>query len=158
MDQSDIKFLNKVINAYGKALEERSLSIGLETKLPFPKDVIRFAIYQVLHIQDLDINFRQDLEAGYIELESFLPAEEYEILEPFYAALTDEGKITTGGESKVKQDWEKAVQAMDNAIKATDAQLLKEIQDRMRARMGQRLKEIEALGSIRGLPAIEEKS
>lgn len=160
MNQWSVDFLEKVINDYGKALVERSLSgctsIGLETELPFPKDVIRLAIAQILLTQDIDEEFRKNLEFGYIELESFLPAKEYEILKPFYTATSYAEKTTRSGESKVKEDWVKADQIIENTAKATDGKLFSEIQERMRTRFDQRTREIETLRSIRGLPSIEE--
>jgi len=160
MNQWSIDFLEKVINDYGKALVERSLSgctnIRLETELPFPKDVIRLAIAQILLTQDIDEESRKNLEFGYIELESFLPAKEYEILKPFYTATSDAEKITKGGENKAKEDWRKADKIIENAVKATGGKLFSEILERMRTRFDQRTREIEALRSIRGLPSIEE--
>jgi hypothetical protein len=141
-------FLEKVINAYGKAITKRSLTYGLETELPFPKDVIRLAIAQILLTQDIDEEFRGELEFGYLDLEYFLPAKEYEIMKPYCVALSSTEKLVDSGK---KEDLEKA----DQMFRETINEQVREIAKRIDERTQQRTRELEALRSIRGSPSVE---
>jgi hypothetical protein len=71
---------DQVIRAYGKVLEQSAHQgrfYMCESDLPFPKDVIRQALESAL-TENLNKKLRSHLEVGFIELERFLPQQEFE--------------------------------------------------------------------------------
>ena len=72
----------KTIASYQKLLEKWRSPIGSESVLPLPKNLIAAAIYQEL--MDYPTHDRRsEFEIAYVQLESFIPDEEYRILTEF---------------------------------------------------------------------------
>ncbi|MEN6440063.1 MAG: hypothetical protein ABFD97_15930 [Syntrophobacter sp.] len=74
----------EIISAYFKTLDRMKTSIGVESDLPFPKEIIRVAI-----LRELAENSGSDskgLEIGYVQLEAFISLAEYRVLEDFMSA------------------------------------------------------------------------
>lgn len=74
----DEKTRGTIIRAYGKILGARTFSCGKEGDLPFPKSLIRQALAQEILVGQHDQDFRNNLEAGFVELETFIPDTEFE--------------------------------------------------------------------------------
>jgi hypothetical protein len=79
-----------IIGSYGKILEDRKTSVGLETDLPFSKALIRIVILEDLFYQT-DLKLQDHLKVAFTDLESFLPNEEFEILNGFNKTLLNTG-------------------------------------------------------------------
>jgi len=80
----------QIIASFGPALEHRPALGGRETKLPYPKAVIRLALLQEILEEDLDDGTRNALEGAVILLETYVPdseAERFERLQEAYEAL-----------------------------------------------------------------------
>ncbi len=74
-----------IICAYLQVLEEMRGPIGVDSELPCPKEQIREAIFREL-ADDPEGDLRRWLEIAYVLLESFIPYEEYRVIEDFKAA------------------------------------------------------------------------
>lgn len=72
----------EIISAYGHLLEKCSSPVEREEDLPYPKKVIRSAIYEELR-ENPDSEFRSHLEIAFAQLESFLPQTDYRVIEDF---------------------------------------------------------------------------
>jgi len=79
-----------IISAYGQVLENRRLIVGREKDLPFPKDLIRQALAEEL-LENQEGTLRNALEVGFLELESFLPDQEFELMKAFYEIVRSYG-------------------------------------------------------------------
>jgi hypothetical protein len=66
-------------------LEEMRGPIGMDSELPCPKEQIREAIFCEL-ADDPGGDLQRWLEIAYVLLESFIPCEEYRVIEDFKAA------------------------------------------------------------------------
>ena len=67
-----------IIQAYGAILAARTYSCGKERDLPFPKNPIRQALAEEILVGKHDQDFRNSLEVGFVELETFIPDTEFE--------------------------------------------------------------------------------
>ena len=76
---------SRIICAYLQVLEEMRGPIGMDSELPCPKEQIREAIFREL-ADDPGGDLRRWLEIAYVLLESFIPCEEYRVIEDFKAA------------------------------------------------------------------------
>jgi hypothetical protein len=75
----------EIISGYSLVLEKCSSSVEKESDLPFPKNLIRKAIYEEL-TENPDGELRSHLEIAFVQLESFLPPEEYKVVQDFELA------------------------------------------------------------------------
>ncbi len=72
----------RIISAYLLVLEDIKGPIAADSELPFPKELIGQAILQEL-ADDPEGDLRRRLEIAYVRLESFIPYEEYRVIEDF---------------------------------------------------------------------------
>lgn len=71
----------EIIDSYLKVLDQMKTSIGVESDLPYRKEIIRLAIlWELVESTGSD---SQELEIGYVQLEAFISPAEYRILEDF---------------------------------------------------------------------------
>ena len=141
----DDKLRQNIIRAYGLVLERHySFTVGPESKLPFPKDLIRRAIVEAF-LEETDPDQRNTLEHGYIELEAFLPDEEFELVQACHTALFSLEPLE---KSSNPEDHERARQIVEQL----PSRRFKEIQENISKRMSERLKDLQALRRIVGLP------
>lgn len=78
----DSKRRREIIAEYGRILKKHSSCIERETDLPFPKDLIRQAIYEEL-LENPENELTSHLEIAFAQLEAFLPDHEYHIMQQF---------------------------------------------------------------------------
>ncbi len=71
-----------IIKAYLRVLERMSEPLAVESDLPFSKEEIRHAIFREL-TENPTSEWRQNLEIAFVQLESFIPYEEYRIVADF---------------------------------------------------------------------------
>jgi len=74
-----------VISSYEQLLERYATPMARETDLPYPKALIRRAIYEELR-ENPDSEIRSYLEIAFVQLECFLPPEEFNVVHDFKRA------------------------------------------------------------------------
>jgi len=75
----------RIICAYLQVLEDMGGPIGVDSELPCPKEQIGEAIFREL-ADDMEGDLRRRLEIAYVLLESFIPSEDYRVIEDFKTA------------------------------------------------------------------------
>jgi hypothetical protein len=127
----------KTIASYQELLEKWRAPVGPESVLPFPKNLIAAAIYQEL-VDNPTCDRRTDLEIAYVQLESFIPDEEYWILSEFknVGTLALE-QAATGEPDKIF--------AAVRLLKKAKGDSAVRIQERISQKMWGRLKQIRKL-------------
>jgi hypothetical protein len=71
-----------IVQAYLKVLENINRPIAVDDELPFPKEQIGQAILCEL-AEEPECDLRRRLEIAYVLLESFIPYEDYRVIEDF---------------------------------------------------------------------------
>ncbi len=74
--------MSRIISAYLLVLEDMKGPIAVDSELPYPKERIGQAILQEL-ADDPENDLRRQLEIAYVRLESFIPYDEYRVIEDF---------------------------------------------------------------------------
>jgi hypothetical protein len=87
----------RIVSAYLRVLEDMKGPIAVDTELPFPKELIGQAILQEL-ADDPESDLRRQLEIAYVQLESFIPYEEYRVIEDFKNASLRAQRIADMGD------------------------------------------------------------
>jgi len=88
---------SRIICAYLQVLEEMRGPIGMDSELPCPKEQIGEAIFHEL-ADDPEGDLRQQLEIAYVLLESFIPHEDYRVIEDFKNACRSAQQIARTGD------------------------------------------------------------
>jgi hypothetical protein len=129
----DQKQRREIIAAYGQTLEKCCKPVEREADLPFPKGMIRQAIFEEL-LENPATDIRAHLEVGYVRLESFIPSEEYQILQDFKSAgALAESKARAGNPESIV-----ASARVLKSVKGDEAMVIQEkISKQMRLRMEQ---------------------
>ena len=86
-----------IICAYLQVLEDMRGPIGVDSELPCPKEQIGEAIFREL-AGDLEGDLLRMLEIAYVLLESFIPSEEYKVIEDFKTASRFAQQIADTGD------------------------------------------------------------
>lgn len=85
----DNELIQEIIVSYSIVLQELlQVPYHLESELPFPKNSIRRAIASEL-LKEIIPSDRHILEEAYLQLESFLPPDEFEIVNAFTSLAFD---------------------------------------------------------------------
>ena len=129
----------KTIASYQELLEKWRAPAGPESVLPFPKGLIAAAIYQQL-MDNPTCDRQTDLEIAYVQLESFIPSEEYCILSEFQNVATLAQELAAKGEP----DY---IVAAARLLKKAKGDRAVRIQERISQKMQGRLKQITKLCS-----------
>jgi len=129
-----------VLTAYGKVLEACSSSFELESQLPFPKHLIREAIRAEL-TENPDSDLRSHLEIAYAQLEAFLPAEDFRIMQEFRAAGSLARRMSLRGDPG-------GIIASARILKFARGEKAVGIQEKISLRMRARLRQIQAIGVV----------
>jgi hypothetical protein len=87
----------RIISAYLLVLEDMKGPIAVDSELPCPKERIGQAILQEL-ADDPESDLRRQLEIAYVQLESFIPYEEYCVIEDFKNASLRAQRIADMGD------------------------------------------------------------
>lgn len=82
---STLEQRSRIICAYLEVLEDMRGPIGVDSELPCPKEQIGKAILREL-AEVPEGDSRRRLEIAYVQLESFIPCEEYWVIEDFKSA------------------------------------------------------------------------
>ncbi|MFZ2448581.1 MAG: hypothetical protein WAW37_19645 [Syntrophobacteraceae bacterium] len=129
----------EIVTAYLRVLNRMSGSIAVESDLPCSKRLIRLAIVQEL-VESPNTEMRSQLEIAYAQLESFVSREEYWVMADFRdASLHAEAMADTGDPTRIIDSVKIMRKARgDRAVT---------IQERISARMRQRLARIRELGA-----------
>jgi hypothetical protein len=111
----------EVISRYEQLLQKYSAPVAREADLPYPKKLIRRAIREELS-ENPDFEMRSYLEIAFVQLECFLPPEEFKVVHDFKRASALAQELAKSGDprdivasagilSKVKGD--KAVRILE---------------------------------------------
>lgn len=128
----------RVISTYGRVLEKCSSPIELETDLPFPKEMIRQAIREEL-MENPAGELRSHLEVAYVQLESFLPPEEYKVIQDFKEASSRAQEMARSGDPN-------DIIASARILRNAGGDKAVKIQERISEKMGKRLEQVRAFG------------
>jgi hypothetical protein len=83
----------EVISAFLEVLEKLSAPMGIESDLPHSKERIRLAIFQEL-VENPNSEFRDQLEIAYMQLEVFIPYDDYKTITDFKNASLKAQEMT----------------------------------------------------------------
>ncbi len=87
----------EIISAYLGKLEQMCSTVALESDLPYEKELIRLAIIEEL-LENPDTELRGHLEIAYVELESFIPYEDFRVLADFKTASLAVRQLADAGD------------------------------------------------------------
>lgn len=87
----------KILSAYRRVLRSCSSTVEKESLLPFPKETIRGAIWAEL-LENPCGEYRGDLEVAFVQLESFVPDEEFRVIEEFKRASSIAQELAKTGD------------------------------------------------------------
>jgi hypothetical protein len=99
VDLSSSCMRQQIITSYLNTLECLKSPIRSESELPFPKQDIQSAIVEELLLHP-DSDLRGHLEVAYAEIESFIPVEEYELLQRFKETCSHAEQLAERGAPK----------------------------------------------------------
>lgn len=127
-----------ILAAYEKILESHSTPLNRASALPFSKEAIREAIREEL-AENPENELRNHLEMAFVQLESFVPPDEYQLVEDFKQLSCAAQKMARSGDPKdVMESWKLVKQISgDQAVR-----IFENISEKMR----RRLKEIRSIG------------
>jgi hypothetical protein len=126
----------RIIRAYLQALKVMRGPIGMDCELPCPKEQIGEVIFCEL-ADDPEGDLQRRLEIAYVLLESFIPCEEYRVIEDFKAASSCAEQIAdTGDPNSILR----SVGIMRRANGENAVRLQEKIHERMSKRQLQVLK------------------
>ncbi len=91
----------EIISAYLGTLDRVGSAVALESDLPYEKDLIGLAILEEL-LESPDSELRSHLEIAYIQLESFIPYDDFKVLDDFKnASLVARQMADTGDPASI---------------------------------------------------------
>ncbi len=120
----------RIISAYLRVLEGMKGPIAVDCELPFPKERIGDAILQEL-ADDPESDLRRRLEIAYVQLESFIPYEEYRVIEDFKDASLRSQEIA---DMRDPTSILRSVRIMSNAKGESAVRFQEKIYEKMKAR------------------------
>lgn len=135
----DCEYRLEIISAYGRVLEQCASAVEPEAALPYPKELIRQAIYDEL-AENPETDLREHLEIAFVRLESFLPSEEFEIVHNFKLADSLAREMAKSG---IPGD----IISSARILKDVKGERAVEIQEKVSEEMQKRLGQIRATGS-----------
>lgn len=128
----------EIISAYGKVLEECPSPLRRESDLPFSKELISEAIVREL-TENPDSELLTHLEIAYVELASFLPNDEFNVIEDFKHTGTLAEEIARSGSPR-------DIIASAQILKRVKGEKAVRIQEKISEKMRTRLNQMRALG------------
>ena len=120
----------RIISAYLRVLEDMKGPIAVDSELPLPKERIGQAILQEL-ADDPESDLRRRLEIAYVQLESFIPYEEYRVIEDFKDASLRSQEIA---DMRDPTSILRSARIMGNAKGECAVRLQEKIYEKMEAR------------------------
>lgn len=130
---------SEILAAYEQTLDSHMCPLNRASVLPFSKETIRKAIRDEL-TENPSHELRDLLEMAFVHLESFVPCDEYELVENFKEVCRAAQRMTRSGRPRdILESWSQARRTSgDRAVK-----VLENISERMQ----RRLKEVRAIGA-----------
>jgi len=120
----------RIVSAYLRVLENMKGPIAAETELPYPKERIGQAILREL-ADDPETDLRRRLEIAYVQLESFIPYEEYRVIEDFKnASIRVQEIVDMGNPTSILR----SAQIISNARGESAVRFQEKIYEKMKAR------------------------
>lgn len=137
-DTEDPCIRSEIISVYLRCLQGLHSPVAQEVDLPYPKYIIRQAIWNEVK-ENPDSEMRDQLEIAYSQLESFLPQEEYEVLRGFQFACALTWEVTKSGSPR-------DIIASARLLSRCEGNRAVEIQEKISHRMRKRREEIRTIG------------
>lgn len=134
----DNEFRWHVISSYERVLEGCSSPIERECGLPFSKHLIRRAICQEL-LETSDTYLRSRLEVAYAQLESFVSADEFQVIEDFKMAGCLAEEMASSGDPN-------DIIASARILKGAMGDRAVRIEEKISNKMRRRLEQIRSIG------------
>lgn len=108
----------KILTAYERVLEAHATPLNRASVLPFSKEAIREAIREEL-AEDPHNENRSHLEMAFVQLESFVPLDDYQLVENFKQLSRAAQKMARSGNPRdIMESWELVKQTSgDRAVK-----------------------------------------
>ncbi len=128
----------EIISAYGRALERCSSPVERESDLPYPKELIRQAIYEEL-LENPDYELRSHLEVAFAQLEAFVPHDEFDVVQQFKMVSTLVQEMTKSGDPD-------DIIASAGILKQARGERAVRIHESISEKMRRRLNQIRAIG------------
>ena len=122
----------RIISDYGAVLENNIFSVGRDSDLPFPKELIREALSQEI-LNPTNIATLNALDIGFLELESFLPDEEYRLVTKFWQAVNNAEEMIDTGDTKSIKEIVPLIKERDEAV----LEILRKISEQQETRLRQ---------------------
>jgi hypothetical protein len=123
----------EIITAYLELLEGLGAPMGVESELPYSKEDIRLAIFQEL-VENPNSEFRDQLEIAYMQLETFVPYDDYKTVADFKCASLRAQEMTDSGDPTSVM---KSVGIMRRAEGDRAVKIQEGISEKMRERFAQ---------------------
>ena len=155
----DDKKRQEIIDSFGKALEKiYPHTVGLDSDLPFPKNLIRLAIVEQFFFFETDPAIKDWLKAGLLLLDNFLPLEDLKVVKEMEAKFNFAAKIGNNNPSLQSDVMKKFIN--DNQQQPGKGgrwlDILKDIQEKGSRRLEQ-LKQLENVRSSEQIKQILEE-
>jgi len=136
----------EIISTYGRVLEKRSSSVEKEADLPYTKRLIRRAICEEL-LENPDMELRAHLEVAFARLESFLPPEDYQVIQAFKDASNRAQEMASKGDPQ-------AIITSARILKRAKGDKAVKILEKISEMMRKRLEQIRGIGMpVLGIPS-----
>jgi hypothetical protein len=123
----------EIIFAYLGKLEQTSSTVAMESDLPYEKGLIRLAILEEL-LENPETELRGHLEIAYVQLESFIPYEEFMVMADFKNASRVARQMADTGDPASIIDSARIMKKVkgDRAVSIQE-----QISDKMKKRLAQ---------------------
>jgi hypothetical protein len=128
----------EIISAYLGMLEKLNAPIGIESDLPYPKEQIRFAIFQEL-IENPSGELSYQLEIAYMQLEIFISSDDYKTLADFKNASREAQEMEDPGDPT-------SVIRLAGLLKNVKGDRAVKIQETISDKMRERLLQVQEIG------------
>ena len=130
----------EVLAAFKNTLRNRRLSVGRESELTFPKELISHSLCEEL-VHPTDPEMLDALEISLSELESFLPDEDFELFCQYEKAFADADRLMRN------RDAESVRQAA--SLIADVPKEAREIRQKINERQKERIEQIQNIKELR---------
>ncbi len=120
-----------ILAAYEKILESHLTPLNELSVLPFSKEIIRKAIREEL-AENPDYESRNHLEIAFVQLESFVPPDDYQLVEDFKKLSGIVQKMARSGDPRdLMESWRLVKQISGDRV----VRIFEIISDKMRRRL-----------------------
>ena len=114
---AEVRF--KIISAFGAHLEAMKSVLGCESKLPYPKELIRQALAEELASPTMP-KLVDAMESSFLSLEDFVSDQEYAVVQRHERLLAQRGQLQNADGAVVKNYAKEAADALGAMLPIVD--------------------------------------